>query len=1082
MMGVHLTSALQSLWYARRMRLVKYSEGVLEACWLLALVLAPLFFDTYSSRVFEPDKIALVRSLALVTLAAWLTRSLALAGKRLQPRGWSGWWRVPLAVPVLAFAVVYVIATLFSLAPEISLFGSYQRMQGTFTTFSYLVLALSVAAHLRTRVQVERIVTAVVVTSLPIALYGLLQRNQLDPLPWGGETVERVTGHMGNAIFLAAYLIMAATLALGRLTQGFRALLTQAAGGALNVIRSAAYVFIFVIDAAAIWFTQSRGPQLGFALGLFFFFILIALHYRLRWLALTAVALGLIGGVFLGVLNVSNGPLSPLCEVQGVNRLCRIAAEIEDRSGTGRVRVLIWTGVTELITPHAPLENPITGADPWNVVRPLIGYGPETLHVAYNRFYPPELGTLESRNASPDRSHNETFDALATTGVLGLLAELTLFTGVFYYALTWLGLIDSPTRGRVFLGLWVAGGVLTAAIFVAVFGWPLFGIGLPIGLLAGLTIFLTYFALRASPERTVDLESWRAIIMVALLCAIVAHFFEIHVGIAIVSTRTHFWVFVAMLWVLGWLWPQLKTTGEQEPAPAAAVKPADANARRRRRAVEAERARGTAGALPLDVIVPATGLTLIILATLAFDFIVNPNRATDAATVLSSSLTAINNGSTASGGILMLFVFTWLVSSTLAVIEENAGQTAAALASAVPTTAGLAALGAALVMLVQANQHVVLANLRFDTVDALLGSGDVIASLLTNYYWAVLIVGALWAIGLGAHTRLPGRIEIQGWVWPTAAGATILALVASVAFNLRVIQADIAYKTALQIETDGYPDVAARLYEKVIALAPSQDFYYLFLGRAYLSSTSLVAAEKRTTLLETAQSQLLDAQQLNPYNTDHTANLARLHREWARTSTDSAQQLEHARLSSDYYDKATRLSPNNAGLWNEWSIVSYQMLGDTQAAQAQLDRSLATDPTFDQTYLYIGDFHSYLAGQSTDTAVKSAEFGKAIEAYQTGLDRNQGQGTAATQIRLGLAVAYVNVQRIDDAIAQYEIVAQQNLGANQWQLLRALAALYAQKGDNVRALDYAQQALAVAPDANKTEVQQLIDGLSAPQP
>ncbi len=99
------------------MRLVKFSEGVLEACWLLALVLAPLFFNTYSSRVFEPDKIALVRSLALVTLAAWLTRSLALAGKRPQTQGWSGWWRVPLAVPVLAFAAVYAIATLFSLAP-----------------------------------------------------------------------------------------------------------------------------------------------------------------------------------------------------------------------------------------------------------------------------------------------------------------------------------------------------------------------------------------------------------------------------------------------------------------------------------------------------------------------------------------------------------------------------------------------------------------------------------------------------------------------------------------------------------------------------------------------------------------------------------------------------------------------------------------------------------------------------------------------------------------------------------------------------------------------------------------------------
>ena len=143
---------------------------------------------------------------------------------------------------------------------------------------SYLVLALSVAAHLRTRAQVERIVTTVIVTGLPIALYGLLQRNDLDPLPWGGETVERVTGHMGNAIFLAAYLIMSAMLALGRLALGFRGLLTQSSEAVTNVGRTAAYVFIFVIDCAASWFTQSRGPQLVFALGVFFFFILVALH------------------------------------------------------------------------------------------------------------------------------------------------------------------------------------------------------------------------------------------------------------------------------------------------------------------------------------------------------------------------------------------------------------------------------------------------------------------------------------------------------------------------------------------------------------------------------------------------------------------------------------------------------------------------------------------------------------------------------------------------------------------------------------------------------------------------------------
>jgi hypothetical protein len=44
--------------------------------------------------------------------------------------------------------------------------------------------------------------------------------------------------------------------------------------------------------------------------------------------------------------------------------------------------------------------------------------------VAFNRFYPPELAHYEARNASPDRSHNETFDSLVRTGLLGFAAQL----------------------------------------------------------------------------------------------------------------------------------------------------------------------------------------------------------------------------------------------------------------------------------------------------------------------------------------------------------------------------------------------------------------------------------------------------------------------------------------------------------------------------------------------------------------------------------------------------------------------------------------------------------------------------------
>ena len=50
-------------------RLGYYADKAVEWGWLLVAVFAPLFFNVYSSRVFEPDKITTIRSIVLLMLA-----------------------------------------------------------------------------------------------------------------------------------------------------------------------------------------------------------------------------------------------------------------------------------------------------------------------------------------------------------------------------------------------------------------------------------------------------------------------------------------------------------------------------------------------------------------------------------------------------------------------------------------------------------------------------------------------------------------------------------------------------------------------------------------------------------------------------------------------------------------------------------------------------------------------------------------------------------------------------------------------------------------------------------------------------
>ena len=132
-------------------------DRIIEAGWLAAAVFTPLYFNVYSSRVFEPDKISMLRNIVLMMLVAWFVKLIegALANRSAGKRGTAaledaapGWLprlaRVPMVVPIAIYAAVYLLSTVVSVVPLTSFFGSYQRMQGTITQYTYIALALMI--------------------------------------------------------------------------------------------------------------------------------------------------------------------------------------------------------------------------------------------------------------------------------------------------------------------------------------------------------------------------------------------------------------------------------------------------------------------------------------------------------------------------------------------------------------------------------------------------------------------------------------------------------------------------------------------------------------------------------------------------------------------------------------------------------------------------------------------------------------------------------------------------------------------------------------------------------------------------
>ena len=513
------------------MRLARVCSSILEAGWLAALVVTPLFFNLLSARTFEPDKAALLRVVALTMLAAGAflvgTREWGLGNKSSIISLQSSILN-PQSLAIL-LALIYALSAALGLAPRISFLGSYNRDQGVVTLAAYLLLFLVVGARLRTREQAGRLLDTVVLVSLPLAVYALLQRLGADPIPWGGygaAVTSRVIGTQGNATFLGGYLALSIPVTLYQWLQARR----QA-----QASRQAVYGAGVVLQALALVFSDSRGAALGLALGLLVWLLAEAAWRGQRRLAQAAVGLGVAGVLLLVVLNLAGGAL------QGVPLLGRLGRLLDPAAGSSQVRILVWQGMSDMILAH-PERLPL-------------GSGPDAFYLGYYPYFPVDLRRLDNPLVGThDRSHNEVLDRLAGTGVLGLGVWLLLVGGLFYAAVRGMGLLTTPRARQSVVGALAGGAALGAALPALLTGSLRYaGLGLGVGLVLGLTAWLAARALTPTPDGE---RSPALAVLPMLLGALVAHFVDIQVGPAVTATETLFWVLAGMVigireWGLG---------------------------------------------------------------------------------------------------------------------------------------------------------------------------------------------------------------------------------------------------------------------------------------------------------------------------------------------------------------------------------------------------------------------------------------------------------------------------------------------------------------------------------------------------
>ena len=367
---------------------------------------------------FIVGKALYARSLIEVMFALWVVLALRSPDYR-PPRSW-------ILLGFIIFVGVSLLAGVWGVSLQRSLWSTYERMQGIVDLVHWFALAVVLTSVFRSLAQWRWLLSFNVGASLAMSLLGFAQRYDVSVPGYGFlENTQRVDITLGNPTYVGAYMMVNILVALALLSQSYQ---TQPVATGTRAARrrrgrrrrteehSSTIVWwrIFWITAIVLglWvliMSGTRGAVLGLAVGLVAFSLGYAIWGHIRPARLAGYAV--IGVIVLLALALTLGRDTAVVErVADSNSLVERITQVrlDDGSVKGRLESL-----------RAGMEG--FGA------RPILGWGPENFLVAWGRYFDKESGVTERF----DQAHNKLVEELTTKGFVGLVSYLALWVLMF---------------------------------------------------------------------------------------------------------------------------------------------------------------------------------------------------------------------------------------------------------------------------------------------------------------------------------------------------------------------------------------------------------------------------------------------------------------------------------------------------------------------------------------------------------------------------------------------------------------------------------------------------------------------------
>ncbi len=359
-----------------------------------ALVLAPIFGPVGLAKTI------FFRILIEVVFCFWVF--LVLLNRQYLPRKNILFWAV------LVFFSISMLATIFSANPMRSFWGTLDRNEGLITYLHLLGFFVVITSVFKKKEDWLKLLKFCVGVSLLVSVTAIIQKFTgltFYGAGTGGAKIGRVTGTMGNANFLAPYLVLNIFLGLFLVSICKKNLWR---GIWLGIVLSNLWILIL---------TGSRGSWLGLVGGIFILLVFLC-RPIIKFLASRKIFVILL----LFILTFSLFVLFNQDRFNFLSRNVIISRLIQTiNSPTTKIRPVTWG-----ISVEAVKE------------RPVLGWGQEMYAFNHDKYLKAAYYKYQDfERLFFDRAHSMVFDTLVTTGILGLLSYLAIFIVALYILLNW---------------------------------------------------------------------------------------------------------------------------------------------------------------------------------------------------------------------------------------------------------------------------------------------------------------------------------------------------------------------------------------------------------------------------------------------------------------------------------------------------------------------------------------------------------------------------------------------------------------------------------------------------------------------